>query len=201
LIVPVLDVLVKRSVTAFVREQQAASYSPVEMLLPGTRIPQSTLAGATLFQHLTTELLPLSRQVQSAGFFLDPDPTTNAPAARLAWAISAVEAAKSFDLLGYRGQSQRFATLSFADPFSRMLRLLPAHGTTIATEIGRTQPLLTVEQAAQYLSDADGVFVSRCEIGGGVSNDAVFDTVLDRDFNKKPLHTCWDFYQRKNARR
>jgi hypothetical protein len=112
-----------------------------------------------------------------------------------------VEAAKSFDLLGYRGQSQRFATLSFADPFSRMLRLLPAHGTTIATEIGRTQPLLTVEQAAQYLSDADGVFVSRCEIGGGVSNDAVFDTVLDRDFNKKPLHTCWDFYQRKNARR
>jgi hypothetical protein len=190
LVVPVVDVLVKRSIT---------SVNPIQMLLPGTRVPQATMAGATLFQRLTTDWLQLSRQVQGQGFFLDYDPTTNAPAAQLAWAISAVEAAKTFETLGYRDTAKRTATLAFSDPFARMLDLVPAHGTTLAMDVGRTQGLMTVEQASHYLSDADGVFVSRCLIGNSeANNEAVFDTVLSNEFEQRPLHRCWDFYQRKS---
>jgi hypothetical protein len=199
LVLPVLDIVVKRSLTAAVRERTASDTSLIGDLLPGTRVPLATAEGARLFTRITAEWLDLAREIQAAGFFLDPDPTTNAPAARLAWAESAVEAGRAFEERGYRDAAARYATLAFADPFARMLRLTPAHGTTIAAEIGRTVPLFTVEGAARYLADADGVFVSRCEIGGDATNDDAFQAVLDAEFEPLPLHPCWDFYRRTAA--
>jgi hypothetical protein len=76
-----------------------------------------------------------------------------------------------------------------------MLHLTPARGTTIAIEIGRTMPILTAEAASRYLADADSVFVSRCELHSD-ANSTVFQSVLDREFERLPLHRCWDFYRR-----
>lgn len=197
LVLPVIDTVIKRSVTELVRGREAAANQTVNALLPGTRVPRPTAEGARLFERVASEWLDFARAIQHAGFFIDPDPTSNASAVRLAWATSAVEAGRVFEALGYRASARRYATLAFADPFARMLHLTPAHGTTIAIEVGRTLPLLSTDGASRYLADADGVFVDRCEIGPNVTNDAVFQSVLDREFEKLPLHRCWDFYRRR----
>lgn len=196
LIVPVADVAVKRAFTVVTRERVAVAEPLIDQLLPGTRVPIGTEAGAALFQGMTRDLMGVARAAQTDGFFVDPDPTSYAPAARLAWANDAVEAARVFEASGYRGLAQHYATLSFSDPFMRLLRLAPALGTSIVTEIGRTTPLLDVDGASRYLAQADGVFVPRCEIGGGESNEAAFATVLGQQFELKPLTSCWDFFYR-----
>jgi hypothetical protein len=201
LTLPLADIVIKRGMTEAVRTREAAADQSLSALIPGTRVPQSTAEGARLFERFTGDWLTLARDIQRAGFFIDPDPTSNASAVRLAWAKSAIEAGRAFTQNGYRTAANRFATLSFADPFARMLRLTPARGTTIAIEVGRTLPLLNEDGASHYLADADGVFVDRCQIGANVTNDAVFQTVLDREFEKLPLHRCWDFYRRPETSR
>ena len=79
-----------------------------------------------------------------------------------------------------------------------MLRLTPARRTTIATEIGRTVPVLTAEEASRYLADAEAVFVSRCELHSD-ANSAVFREVLRHEFERLPLHRCWDFHRRSSS--
>ena len=105
------------------------------------------------------------------------------------------------DLLVARyGEGVRhYATLAFADPFMRLLQLTPALRTTIVMDIGRTFPLLSEEEADAYLATADGVFVSLCERRTLANNDAAFQVVFGRAFEKKPLNECWDFYRRKPA--
>lgn len=196
LFLPLADIVLKRPMTAFKRELEAVAENPIEALLPGTRVPVATAEGAKLFSVLRTDLRALAREISAAGFFLDPDPTTNAPAAQLAWAIGAIEAGRAFERNGYRDLAGRYATLAFTDPFSRMLGLSPARGTTIAIEVGRTMPIMSEAEAEAYLADADGVFVDRCQFGGGPSNEKVFDTVLGKFFQRLPLHPCWDFYRR-----
>src|SRR5690606_14211832 len=135
-------------------------------LMPGTRVPLATYEGSRLFARIAREWLPLARQVEAARFFLTPDPTSNAPAVQLAWAASAVEAARAFDRLGYRSRATRYATLAFTDPFARLLHLTPAVGTDLVMQVGRTVPAFTPEQARAYLAGADGVFVGTCDMTG-----------------------------------
>ena len=164
LLLPVADIALKRPMTAFKREREAVAENPIEALLPGTRVPVATVEGARLFCGIAHGLAAFAREVSAAGFFLDPDPTTNAPAAQLAWAIGAVEAGRVFERNGYRDLATRYATLAFADPFSRMLGLSPARGTTIAIDIGRTLPVMSEAEAEAYLADADGVFVDQLPV-------------------------------------
>lgn len=199
LTLPLVDLVIKRGLTEFVRNREPASDQSVNALLPGTRISRPTAEGARFFERITGEWLGFARDVQQAGFFIDPDPTSNATAARLAWARSAVEAGRAFNANGYRSTSSRYATLAFADPFARMLGLTPARGTTIAIEVGRSLPRLSEQGAQRYLADADGVFVDRCEISPSIVSEAGFQIVLDREFEKLPLHRCWDFYRRLPA--
>lgn len=199
LLLPVIDTVIKRGATEFTRSREKASDQSLNELIPGTRVAKPAAEGARLFERMTTEWLDFARAIQHAGFFIDPDPTSNSSAVRLAWAKSAVEAGRAFKAHGYHTMADRYATLAFADPFARMLHLTPATGTTIAIEVGRTMPILTAEGASRYLADANGVFVDRCEIGPNVTNDAAFQTVLDREFEKLPLHRCWDFYRRLTA--
>src|SRR5690606_29788173 len=109
-----------------------------------------------------------------------------------AWAISAVEAARAFEDGGYRDAASRYATLAFADPFTRMLGLVPARGTMLVLDVGRTMPVLSEAEARIYLSDANGVFVDRCRFVSS-GNEATFDAVLENSFERLPLHPCWDF--------
>jgi hypothetical protein len=196
LFLPVADIALKRPITALKRERDAVAENPIEALLPGTRVPVATAEGAKLFAILRTDMLPLAREVSAAGFFLDPDPTTNAPAAQLAWAIGAVEAGHAFERNGYRDPATHYATLAFADPFSRMLGLTPARGTKIAIDIGRTMPVMSEAEADAYLADAGGVFVDRCQFAVDPDSEKGFDAVLGKSFQKLPLHPCWDFYRR-----
>lgn len=196
LILPVADVVVTRAATAYIRERNAVADPKVAELLPGTRVPVATEAGAALFGEMTSNLMGPARLAATSGFFVDPDPTSYSVAARLAWVNGAVDAAHAFEAAGFRELAQSYATLSFADPFMRMLHLVPAKGTTIVTEVGRTMPLLDVAGASRYLSTSDGVFVPRCEVGGGEGNEAAFEVVLQRQFERKPLTKCWDFYHR-----
>ena len=198
LLLPLADTTLKRTFTEAVRSREAVLTHPIEAMMPGTRVPRATAEGARIFERIAAEWLGFAREVQQNGFFLDPDPTSNASASRLAWATSAVQAAREFDRVGYRRHAHRVATLAFADPFARMLRLTPARRTTIATEIGRTIPVLTAEAARRYLADADAVFVSRCELHSD-ANSAIFQSVLDREFERLPLHRCWEFYRRSSS--
>lgn len=199
LILPVIDTAIKRGATELTRSRERAADQSLNELIPGTRVSRPVAEGARLFTRMTEEWLDFARAIQEAGFFVDPDPTSNSSAVRLAWAQSAVEAGRTFNTNGYRAKANRYATLAFADPFARMLHLTPARGTTIAIEVGRTMPLLATDGASRYLADADGVFVDRCEIGPNVTNNAAFQTVLDQEFEKLPLHRCWDFYRRSTA--
>lgn len=192
---PVLDIAVKRPLTALTRERPAAPEQALAELIPGTRVPLSTYEGSRLFARIAREWLPLARQVEAARFFLTPDPTSNAPAIQLAWATGAVEAAHVFDQRGYRSRATHYATLAFADPFARLLHLTPATGTVLAMEIGRTIPAFSPEQARAYLGSADGVFVDTCDIpDNGIG--LAFEPVLQSDFERLPLTDCWDFYAR-----
>ncbi|MGX7743797.1 hypothetical protein [Rhodopseudomonas parapalustris] len=195
---PLVDTVVKRAFTEATRTREAVDGDELARLLPGTRVPRTTAEGARLFDHISRQWLEPARDIQRARFFIDPDPTSNASASRLFWAHSAVEAAKEFQARGYHELAHRYATLSFADPFALMLRLVPARGTSIAIEVGRTMQVLTEAGASRYLADADGVFVSRCEIDVN-ANEAVFGVVLKAEFERLPLHHCWDFYRRNMA--
>jgi hypothetical protein len=192
---PVLDIAVRRPLTAMTREGTAAPDQLLSELLPGTRVPLPTFEGARLLSRIAVEWLPLAREVQRNGYFLAPDPTTNAPAAQLAWATSAVDAANIFTERGYGRFAKRYATLAFADPFDRILHLIPAKGTALVMEVGRTVPVFTDQQARSYLASADGVFVERCNMGDE-PNGAAFETVLKAEFTRLPLNNCWDFFHR-----
>jgi len=192
---PVLDIAVRRPLTAMTREGTAAPDQLLSELLPGTRVPLPTFEGARLLSRISVEWLPLAREVQRNGYFLTPDPTTNAPAAQLAWATSAVDAANIFTERGYGRFAKRYATLAFADPFDRILHLVPAKGTALVMEVGRTVPVFTDQQARSYLASADGVFVERCNMGDE-PNGAAFETVLKAEFTRLPLNNCWDFFHR-----
>lgn len=196
LVFPVLDIAVKRPLTALTRERPAAPVQVVDELIPGTRVPLSTYEGAKLFSRIATEWLPLAREVQEARFFLTPDPTTNAPAAQLAWFASVVEASKRFEELGYRDLADSYATLSFADPFTRHLKLRPATGINLVMHVGRTIPAFSTEQARAYLAGSDGIFVDRCDMAQDVF-ERTFAAALDSDFRKMPLTQCWDFHVRE----
>jgi hypothetical protein len=195
---PVFDIAVKRPLTALTREREPAPEQAVAELIPGTRVPLSTYEGSRLFARIAAEWLPLARQVEAARFFLTPDPTTNAPAAQLAWATSAVEAAHVFDQRGYRSRANRYATLAFADPFSRLLHVAPATGVALVMHTGRTIPTFSADRARAYLASADGVFVGTCDVSDGALQP-VFRSVLQSDFEQLPLTNCWDFYVRKGA--
>ena len=192
---PVLDIAVRRPLTAITREGAPAPNQLLSELLPGTRVPLSTFEGARLFSRIAAEWLPLAREVQRNGYFLTPDPTTNAPAVQLAWATSAVDAAHIFTERGYDRFAKRYVTLAFADPFDRMLHLTPAKGTALVMDVGRTIPVFTDQQARSYLASADGVFVERCNMGDE-PNGAAFDAVLKAGFTRLPLNNCWDFFHR-----
>ena len=195
---PVLDIAVKRPLTALTRERQAAPEQALAELMPGTRVPLSTYEGSRLFARIAQEWLPLARQVEAARFFLTPDPTSNAPAVQLAWATGAVEAARAFDERGYRNRATHYTTLAFADPFARLLHLTPATGTALVMDIDRTIPAFSPTEARTYLGSANGVFVSTCDLTDTGIRKA-FEPVLRNDFEQLPLTNCWDFYVRKGV--
>lgn len=200
LLLPLLDIDVRRSITAISREHQGTEDHPIAELAPGLRIPNATLEGARIFQRVSHEWLTLAEDAQSHGFNFDNDPTSNAPAARLAWAEDVVDAAKTFKAKAYGSLASRYATLAFQDPFTRLLNLPPARHVSLVMGVGRTVPLFTREAASRYLADADGVFVSLCELTNGEeTNDAAFKSVLDKEFERLSLNACWDFYHRKLA--
>lgn len=192
---PLIDIAVKRSFTAVTRERDAAPVQALAEMIPGTRVPLATGEGARLFARIAQEWLPLARQVDAAGFFLTPDPTTNAPAVQLAWATSAVEAAHVFEQRGYRSRATSYATLAFADPFARLLHLSPAKGTRLVMDVGRTIPAFSPDQARTYLAAADGAFLGTCDMARDKIRP-VFEPILRKDFERLPLTPCWDFYVR-----
>jgi hypothetical protein len=199
LLFPVMDTAVKRSITALSREKIAAPEQQLAHVLSGnTRIPMSTFEGAKLLERISHEWLPLAREVQTARFFLTPDPTSNAVAAQLAWFHSVVEAARAFEENGYRTRATRFATIAFADPFARLLQVTPAKGTNLVMDRGRTVPDYSPDQLRSYLTNANGVFLERCDM----TNDeleTLFLPILQSEFEVLPLTQCWSFFVRKQG--
>lgn len=195
---PVADIAVKRSITALSREKVAAPEQSLEEILPGTRISMSTYEGSKLFDRLSKEWRPLVQEIQSARFFLTPDPTSNATAVQLAWFRGVMEAARAFEENGYRSRAQRYTTIAFADPFARLLGLTPAKGTLLVMDITRTVPNYSLEEMRTYLADADGVFLERCDLWSD-ERERRFETVLQADFEALPLTECWEFHIRKDG--
>lgn len=196
LLFPVMDIAVKRSITALSREKIAAPEQLLAHALSGnTRVPMSTFEGARLLERISHEWLPLAREVQTARFFLTPDPTSNAVAAQLAWFHGVVEAARAFEENGYRTRATRFTTIAFADPFARLLQVTPATGTNLVMDRGRTVPDYSPDQLRSYLENANGVFLERCDM----TNDeleTLFLPILQSEFDELPLTQCWSFFAR-----
>jgi hypothetical protein len=197
MILPVANIAFNRMLTVTIRETRQTVRDQVDELFPGTSVPATTVVAGRLFRRINTEWPDFARDLEADGFQLERDPGSNAPGGMLAWIASAVDAAHSFKDNGYGVGVQHYATLAFADPFMRLLHLTPALRTTIVMDIGRTFPLLGEQEADAYLATADGVFVSLCERRTLANNDAAFQAVFARAFEKKPLNECWDFYRRK----
>lgn len=199
LLFPVMDTAVKRTITALSREKIAAPEQQLAHVLSGnTRVPMSTFEGARLLERISHEWLPLAREVQTARFFLTPDPTSNAVAAQLAWFHSVVEAARAFEENDYRTRATRFATIAFADPFARLLQVTPAKGTNLVMDMGRTVHDYSPDQMRSYLANADGVFLEHCDM----TNDELeilFSPILQSEFEALPLTQCWSFFVRKQG--
>jgi len=198
LLFPVADIAVKRSVTALSREKIAASEPGIDAILGSTRVPLPTHEGAKMFDRMAHEWLSFARDVQTARFFVTPDPTSNAVAAQLSWFRSVAEAADRFEKNGYRARATRFATIAFADPFARLLHVAPARGTMLVMDVSRTVPNYSLDQTRSYLADADGVFVDRCEMINDV-REALFLPILQADFEALPLTECWNFFVRRQV--
>ena len=66
-------------------------------------------------------------------------------------------------------------------------------------ELTRTVPTFQPREAAQYLSDADGIFVSKCVLSnGGPTLRMVFEPVFEApQFTHVVLNACWDFHYRQ----
>ncbi len=146
--------------------------------------------------RLQSEWLPYLVELDGKRFDLDGDPASSSPATRAAWAISVAEAAENFQRLGYATKAQRYLTIDFAESFPRLLGLTPARGATLPMDFARTVPVYGVAEASAYLAPADGVFFRTCVTSGADTNLATFRTVLEREFTRHKLHTCWDFYSR-----
>lgn len=198
LLLPLLDGMVSRTATAYYHARGGASFSA---LSPGIRIPSYTLAGAELFRRLSHEWLPLISDVQVKRFNVDNDPSSNAPAAGVAWSEDVVDAAKVFREKGLESSAHSYAVIAFTDPFSELLGLTPARGVTLAVQVGRTIPVFTPPEASRYLAKADGLFVSECALsaGGEETIRSVFRPVLAAEFERVPLNACWDFYRRTQS--
>ncbi len=195
LLLPLLDVIVSRVATALYHARGQSSFSA---LSPGIRIPPYTLAGAELFRRLSHEWLPLISDVQVRRFNVDNDPSSNAPAAGVAWSEDVVDAARAFHAKGLETSAHAYAALAFVDPFAELLGLTPARGVTLAVQVGRTIPVFKPAEASRYLAQADGLFVSKCALsaGGEETIRGVFRPVLIAEFEPVPLNACWDFYRR-----
>jgi hypothetical protein len=198
LLLPILDVFVYRSVDMIVRERNGTTEHPFSALAPGIRVSFATLSGARLFTKLFGEPQSEFSNVERDRFYLVNDPHYTAPAAVAAWLEYAVDAAARFEDQGLAASARRYAALSFTDPFSQLLGLVPARHVALVMQLGRTLPVFTPQTAFEYLADADGVFVDKCEfpVGEERSIRAVFQTTLEVGFKRYPLNACWDFYNR-----
>ncbi len=201
LLLPILDVAVSRTLTIVQRERVGSYDHGFSALAPGIRVPASTFAGAELIRRLSHEWLGLISEVQSKRFSIDNDPSSNAPAAAVAWAEDVVEAAQIFHAQGFEKTAQRYAVLAFTDPFSRLLGLTPVRGVMLAVQVNRTIPVFTPPEASRYLAGADGVFISTCVLsaGGEPTIRTIFQPILDAEFERHPLNACWDFHNRRLA--
>jgi hypothetical protein len=169
---------------------------PVGELFPGTTVTAQTVTAANLFRRINREWPDFIRDLEADGYQLEMDPSSNAPGGMLAWIESAVDAARVFRNGNLGEKSQHYATIAFADPFARMLNLTPAFTTNIVMDIGRTIAVMKEQDAETYLKGSDGVFFSRCERRTRINNDAAFEAVFERSFEKLPLNECWEFYRR-----
>ena len=201
LLLPILDVAVFRTVTITQRERTGSSDHGFSAMAPGIRVPAPTLAGAELIRRLSHEWLDMISDVQRRRFSIDNDPSSNAPAATVAWADDVVDAAQAFRDQGLERTAQRYAVLAFTDPFSRLLGLTPVRGTMLALQIGRTIPPFDSAGASRYLAEADGAFLSTCALsaGGEPTIRTIFQPVLDAEFEAHRLNDCWSFYKRRDA--
>jgi len=201
LLLPILDVAVSRTLTIIQRERVGSYDNGFSALMPGVRVPAATLAGAALIRRLSHEWLGLISEVQGKRFSIDNDPSSNAPAAAVAWSQDVVEAAEIFRAQGLGNTAGRYTTLAFTDQFSRLLGLTPARGVMLAVQVARTIPIFDLRGASRYLAQADGAFLSTCVLsaGGEPTIRTIFQPVLDAEFERHPLNACWDFYSRKAA--
>ncbi len=201
LLLPILDVAVTRTLTIIQRERTGSYDHGFSALAPGVRVSTPTLAGAELIRRLSHEWLGMISEVQSKRFSIDNDPSSNAPAAAVAWAEDVVDAAQIFRAQGLDKTAKRYTALAFTDQFSRLLGLTPARGVMLAVQVSRTIPIFDLPGASRYLADADGVFLSTCVLsaGGEPTIRTIFRPVLDAEFERHPLNACWDFYNRRSA--
>lgn len=201
LLLPILDVAVFRTVTITQRERTGSSDHGFSAMAPGIRVPAPTLAGAELIRRLSHEWLEMISDVQRRRFSIDNDPSSNAPAATVAWAEDVVDAARAFRDQGLARTGQHYAVLAFTDPFSRLLGLTPVRGTMLAVQVGRTIPPFDPAGASRYLAEADGAFLSICALsaGGEPTIRTIFQPVLDAEFEAHKLNDCWSFYSRRDA--
>ena len=201
LLLPILDVAVFRSITIVQREHIGSTEHGFSAMAPGVRVPAPTLAGAELIRRLSHEWLPMISDVQRRRWNVDNDPSSNAPAASVAWAEDVVDAAQAFRAQGLEKTAQHYAVLAFTDPFSRLLGLQPVRGVMLALQVGRTIPAFDPAAASRYLAGADGAFLSTCVLsaGGEPTIRIVFQPVLDAEFEAHKLNACWTFYSRRLA--
>ena len=201
LLLPILDVAVFRTITITQRERAGSTDHGFSAMAPGIRVPAPTLAGAELIRRLSHEWLPVISDVQRRRWNVDNDPSSNAPAASVAWAEDVVDAAQAFHAQGLEKSAQHYAVLAFTDPFSRLLGLTPVRGVMLALQVGRTIPVLDQAAASRYLGGTDGAFLSTCVLsaGGEPTIRMVFQPVLDAEFEPHKLNACWTFYNRRPA--
>lgn len=201
LLLPILDVAVFRTIAITQRERAGSIDHGFSAMAPGVRVPTPTLAGAELIRRLSHEWLPMISDVQRRRWSVDNDPSSNAPAATVAWAEDVVDAAQAFRAQGLEKTAQHYAVLAFTDPFSRLLGLQPVRGVMLALQVGRTIPAFDQTAASRYLAGADGAFLSTCVLsaGGEPTIRMVFQPVLDAEFEPHKLNACWTFYNRRPA--
>ncbi len=201
LLLPILDVAVFRTITITQRERTGSTDHGFSAMAPGIRVPAPTLAGAELIRRLSHDWLPMISDVQSRRWSVDNDPSSNAPAASVAWAEDVVEAAQAFRAQGLEQTARRYAVLAFTDPFSRLLGLTPVPGVMLALQVNRTIPAFDPAGASRYLAGADGAFLSTCVLsaGGEPTIRTIFQPVLDTEFEPHILNACWTFYNRRPA--
>ncbi len=193
---PVADMVVHRSMKMLVREKQPAIEQKLDALIPGTRVPLPTDEGSQLLGQLIEQQRDRIRSLQTDRFFLTYDPTSNAPAANLAQLYGILDAARIFRDKGLGAKTQHTTTISFSDPFGRLLGLTPAKHTTLVMDMGRTVPEPSLEEARAYLASADGVFADLCDVTDG-NMMPYYLGALEQDFKKTNLNSCWDFYTRR----